>query len=75
MTFGIHSVFVLIGDVDSEYFPGKLTFFHLKMGGSLEMEMFSPFSGFLAVALDFREGTTVVSWCQLGDRILRVESM
>lgn len=59
MTFDIHSVFVLIGDVDSDYFPGKLTCFHLKMGGSLEMEMFSPFSGFLAVALDFTEGTVV----------------
>ena len=59
MTFGIHSVFVLIGDVDSDYFPRKLTFFTWKWGGSLEMEMFSPFSGFLAVALDFREGTTV----------------
>lgn len=61
MTFGIHSVFVLIGDVDSDYFPGKLTFFSPENGGLPgNGDVFTIFR-FLAVALDFREGPTVVS--------------
>ena len=49
MTFGIHSVFGLIGDVDSDYFPGKLTFFTWKWGAPWKWRCFSflkpPFSG------------------------------